>query len=520
MELGSKICDVGIVHSLFEENTFTIYDCFMELFQNSDDANASNFSVYIIDYGCRKWLVFMDDGDGMTLDLLNNSLHLLHRSDSIKKHGKFNYGGKASLLYLSGIKSYNDDYVGNIVVYSKNNEDKEVCYIMKGREVHNNGWTNSVKPIYLEDNENMIVNEMKHLYPIEKGTKFYVQLTDEICGELISSHGDIMNYMNKYCYERLKYCKVSFNFNETNTFDIVFNDPLKYDDIINEKKKNMKIECYKKSQHYLFTFQHEGKKIAFKPFGNTKCKGEPEEITNEYLQDYDSIGHFEYYLSCDFKYGDNKRDNNNKVFVCRSGFILNEYKGCLSKHQSQGSYHYRSIAANIMTILKYEANDTLDSIIKVNMHKSDIKYSNLPTSLKNTLKYIQENFWRKMKNHIDINEVPASSPTPAPVAPAAPAPAAPAPAPAAPAPAAPAAPAPSPPPPPAAPPPPPPAAPPPAPVTPAAPAAPAQPNQIQSKHSILEIINMLSEKVNDLDDIDDIDDELLDLYDDIYVYLQ
>ena len=50
---GSKICDVGIVRSLFKDNTFTFEDCFTELYHNSDDAEATNLTVSIIDYDIR-----------------------------------------------------------------------------------------------------------------------------------------------------------------------------------------------------------------------------------------------------------------------------------------------------------------------------------------------------------------------------------------------------------------------------------------------------------------------------------
>ena len=70
---GSKICDVGIVRSLFKDNTFTLEDCFTELYHNSDDADASNLNISIIDFDDKKFLLFQDDGCGMTLETLNNN---------------------------------------------------------------------------------------------------------------------------------------------------------------------------------------------------------------------------------------------------------------------------------------------------------------------------------------------------------------------------------------------------------------------------------------------------------------
>ena len=45
---GSEVCDKGVVVSLFQENTFTLMDSFIELYQNSDDAHSKNISFKII----------------------------------------------------------------------------------------------------------------------------------------------------------------------------------------------------------------------------------------------------------------------------------------------------------------------------------------------------------------------------------------------------------------------------------------------------------------------------------------
>ena len=44
---GSRVCDKGLVKSLFIENTFTIIDIFIELYQNSDDAKSNHMKIYI-----------------------------------------------------------------------------------------------------------------------------------------------------------------------------------------------------------------------------------------------------------------------------------------------------------------------------------------------------------------------------------------------------------------------------------------------------------------------------------------
>jgi len=520
----SKICDVGIVRSLFKDNTFTMEDCFMEIYHNSDDANSTKLVINIIEHDNKKWLVFMDDGDGMTLDLLENSLHLLHRTDNIKKHGKFNYGGKAALLYLSGIKNQGDNYIGNILVYSKNIDDREVCYIMKGKDIYNIGWTNTVKHLYLEDNENMIVNNMKHLFPYEKGTKIYIQLTDEMNDELIDIHENLMTNMSKNCYERLNHCKLFFNFNNENTFEIKYNDPLKYDETIPQKKLSCVLKCYKKNSVYLLTFIHDDILMAFKPYG-IKYRSNAEEILQGELEGYTHLGDFTYNLICDYTYDKNvhtSKAKNNKIYLSRSGFILNEYGGGLTKQMNQGDNFKKHIASNICTMLKYETNESLDEIIKVNMHKSDIKWNNIPTCLRNTLNFIQESFWKKSCEYIKIHEYDPQNISPpdlpdhgGPVPPPPPPP--PTPAPPSPSPTAPA----------------------PNVLTPTQPSPPSLPEPTPpnvlpptlsstssdsdlelefTKEDILNSVNNLHEKINSLDNINDT--YLHILYDDIIRYLQ
>ena len=518
---GSKICDVGIVRSLFKDNTFTFEDCFQEIYQNSDDAGASYLTISIIDYDGKKWLVFEDDGCGMTLEIINNSLYLLHRSnDVVKKHGKFNFGGKASLLYLSGIKNPDENYIGNIIVYSKSDSENEVCYIMKGKDIYNNGWTNSVKPQYLHDNENMIVDNMKNIHSYEKGTKIYIQLTDDIFNDLTNSLENIINYLNLHCYERLNHCSIKFKTNQESEINIHYCDPLNYSNIIDQKKTNFILNCYKKGNSILFIFNKNNKNLGYKPYGTAKCCTDIEEITNEYLQDFEYIGTINYIISCDYKYGDKKKENNNKIYVSRSGFIINEYKGLLNKQQNQGTYYHRIIASKITSMLKYDSNDILDDIIKVNMHKSDIKYSNLPKSLKNTLKYIQETFWKDICKYVDVNEVPSTSPTPLPPSPDPPSPDPPSPDPPSPDPPSPDPPSPDPPTPspdPPSPDPPSPDPPTPSPDPPSPTPSPTPPSTI----NLQTILNSITELYNKLEDSDDVpDNDLLIIYDCICDYLQ
>ena len=50
--------------------------------------------------------LYIDDGDGMNMDKIDNFSNLFKRSSNSKKHGKFNFGGKAGCLQLTGIQHF------------------------------------------------------------------------------------------------------------------------------------------------------------------------------------------------------------------------------------------------------------------------------------------------------------------------------------------------------------------------------------------------------------------------------
>ena len=237
---GSRVCNIGLVKSLFMENTFTITDSLIELYQNSDDADSNNVKFYIIEYKGNKWLVIEDDGCGMSLEEMDNSLHLLHRGDDKKKHGKFNFGGKAGALFLSGICDFiennDEEYNGSIVVISKSESDKSVCYNMAGKDLVNIGWSGTVKVHYTDsDNVSKICDYFVNEEYNGSGTNIYIELTEKMYNELIDMENEIKNDMQLHCNKRLKDCKLNIHFNEST--DIIYEDVLHYDDIIKEKNK-------------------------------------------------------------------------------------------------------------------------------------------------------------------------------------------------------------------------------------------------------------------------------------------
>ena len=74
---GSKTDPRGVVKALFQENTFTELDDFIELYQNSDDASSSMVKVRIITYNNQRFLFISDDGKGMDIETMDMSLNLL-----------------------------------------------------------------------------------------------------------------------------------------------------------------------------------------------------------------------------------------------------------------------------------------------------------------------------------------------------------------------------------------------------------------------------------------------------------
>ena len=425
---GSRVCYKGLVKSLFVENTFTIIDSFIELYQNSDDAKSTTIKIYIIEYKNKFWLVIDDDGGGMSLKEMDNSLHLLHREGNEKKHGKFNFGGKAGTLFLSGICDYieneKDDieYKGSIVVISKSDSDKAVCYNMAGKDLVNNGWLNgAVKPYYTDSDH---VSKICDYFVIKEyngsGTNIYIELTDKMYNELLEKEPEIKTEMQLHCYKRLEHCKLNIQFNEST--DINYKDVLQYNDIIDEKKQITKIGVYKKDNKLLFLFMDEGKWYGILPRGKEQWKHGPSVIDD--MTPYgDSLTDFNLIQACNYTIGDSNDDKKQKqsrvkTYVSRNGFILNYYENRIQSLQQWIIYY----AKGITSIMEYNSSPVLDTIIKINMHKSDIKWKNLPINLHRTIEHIQSDFFKKLKTYVNKYEISEPSPEPPPEPPPEPTP--------------------------------------------------------------------------------------------------
>ena len=411
---GSQICSEGIVKTLFMENTFTILDSFIELYQNSDDANSTKVYVNIIEFNGKKWLHIKDNGDGMTMEIIDQSLNLLSRKEVKKTHGKFNFGGKASMLFLSGINTFiqfeNKSYNGDCILLTKYKDNNPVCYSMNGSELINKGWDGTIKPTEINSGkESVLCNKFNTEFPIENGTSIFIELTNYMEKDLIEQEQVIKKELQLHCNERLKHCELWICLSGTDNGHILYESILNKN-IIPEKKITFKLNVYLLNQNYIFTFEYDGKILGIKPCGKERWKKNFEEFDEEEIMNYgEMVGYFNFSMACNYEYKkdishDSKNDDNN-IYVERNGFCLNSYLNeILNTKSRSGDNHGKITARNIKSVLSYISNDKLDSIIGINMHKSDIKWNKLPKQFQRTIKRISELVYNNIKSYIDINE--------------------------------------------------------------------------------------------------------------------
>ena len=425
---GSQVCQSGIVKTLFTENKFTIHDDWVEIYQNSDDANSENVTVKYIKYSANEYLMISDDGCGMTMEQIDNSLNLLKRgSKGGEKHGKFNFGGKAAILHLSGISEYidteNKEYGGTCIVQSKSLNSKPVCYEMVGKELMEKGWEGTVKPAYLDSGrEPVLCSKLWEEYPIaDNGTHIYIQLTKNIKELLMQKHEDKWTDLQLACNERLNHCKLTMETPTNLKCEIIYKPIIDRENIIPGKFFSIPIKVYEKGGVYLFSavfkelvrdksnnIEYTTNTKIIKPHGNTKWKKELETIEGDFLDDYTFIGEFTMEMGCIFTYKIDEyfddNNSNNDIHIIRNGFCLNQYnnKYCDRKARS-GDFHFRPAWKNIKSTISYKTNvngDQLDKIIGVNMHKADIKWDKLPTNLRRTIGGILDINGKKIMKYI------------------------------------------------------------------------------------------------------------------------
>ena len=115
--LGSRTSSEGIIKILFGSNNFTILESIVELYHNSDDANAENIKIFFEKYDKKNYLIISDDGDGMNMEDLDKYLELLGIYEKNSRHGKYSFGGKQAILYLNGI--FQENYGERSIIISK-----------------------------------------------------------------------------------------------------------------------------------------------------------------------------------------------------------------------------------------------------------------------------------------------------------------------------------------------------------------------------------------------------------------
>ena len=428
---GSQICSAGIVKTLFTENKFTIHDCWVEIYQNSDDAGSKEMIVEYIEHNDTEFLMIADNGCGMTMEQIDNSLNLLKRgSKSGEKHGKFNFGGKAAILQFSGIADFinsgDKNYKGMCIVQSKSNDSPPVCYEMVGRELIEKGWAGTVQPAYLDsERESVTCSKLWEKYPIKgTGTNIFIQVTQSMKDQLtLYRDGDEKGEgkwgdLQLACNERLNHCKVTMYTPEKDV--ISFKPIIDKENIIRQKFLSIPIHVYLKDGKYLFVvffkelvknttkeIEHISVTKIIKPMGKKWSKN-LETIEDTYLNGYENIGEFKMEIGCNFTYKvdenfDDTKSNNN-IHIIRNGFCLNHFNNpyCDKKTRS-GDFYIRRIWKNMKSTISYDTKkngDKLDKIIGVNMHKADIKWDKLPINLQRTIRGILDINGNKIVKYI------------------------------------------------------------------------------------------------------------------------
>lgn len=431
---GSQVCSTGIVKTLFTENKFTSHDCWVEIYQNSDDAESKEMIVGYIKHEVNKndsieFLMISDNGCGMTMGEIDNSLNLLKRgSKNGEKHGKFNFGGKAAILQFSGIADYilsgDKDYTGICIVQSKSKDSQPVCYEMVGKELIEKGWAGTVQPKYLDSgSESVKCSKLWEKYPIRNtGTNIFIQLTQSMKDELKENHEEKWVDLQLACNERLNHCKLTIYTPENLKCELLYKPIIDKENIIPQKFFSIPIKVYEKDGKYLFVVvfkelvKGSTNKIEYitftkiiKPHGNTKWKQELETIEEKKtLKGYTHIGEFKMEIGCNFTYKideDYKDDkSNNDIYMVRNGFCLNHFNNpyCDKKTRS-GDFYIRRIWKNMKSTISYntsENGDKLDKIIGINMHKADIKWQKLPINLGRTIEGVMHVFGDKVVKYI------------------------------------------------------------------------------------------------------------------------
>lgn len=423
---GSQTDPRGVVKALFQENTFTELDDFIELYQNSDDASSEMMKAELIEHNGKPFLFISDDGLGMDMITMDMSLNLLGETNGERTHGKFNFGGKAAILHLSGINDYiqsGENYRGKCVVISKKADCKAVCYEMIGRVLIERGWNGQVQPHTLGSNdESKDSGDLFDKYPIlNTGTHIFIELTESRLKKLKDCEEELKEELSLACNERLNQCGMSICFNESNE-GILKYTPILKEDIIDEKKRSTNIDVYMKGTDKLYVVEEDGVKKVIKLISEIRnsYSTKLEELSESDLNGYEKKGTFILSSACDYEYvetgGNDTNEIRNHIYVIRNGFCLNKYKNTkIDRKLNQGDYYVRSIYRNTSYTLTYSSDEITDSLIGVNMQKADIKFEKLEKPFQRTIEQIVLEHAEAYKKYVKVNEfIPQNQPEPDP----------------------------------------------------------------------------------------------------------
>ncbi len=426
---GSQTDPRGVVIALFQKNTFTETDDFIELYQNSDDASSKMMKVKLISYNGKPFLFISDDGLGMDMETMDMSLNLLGETNGERTHGKFNFGGKAGQLHLSGINDYlqsGENYRGKCVVISKKADCNAVCYEMIGRVLIERGWNGQVQPHeILSGHESIDSRELYNEYPIdETGTHIFIELTESRVNKLKECEQELRGELALACNERLNQCGMSICFNGSDD-GILQYTPILKEDIIDEKKRSTNIDVYMKGTDKLYVVEEDGVKKAIKLISviRESYTTELKELSESDLNGYEKKGTFILSSACDYVYTNGHTENegrDNNIYVIRNGFCLNKYNNTILQSRQRRNTQYNSrgytekgVYSNTRFILTYESDEITDSLIGVNMQKADIKFEKLEKPFQRTIERLVV---QHSENYIEyiLQNIPASEPDPVP----------------------------------------------------------------------------------------------------------
>lgn len=469
--MTSSVDSRGIVNALFANSSITYDQAIKELYHNSDDANATEFHVHLVE---KDYLLIRDDGDGMDMGDMSKFLVLLgekERGDN--SHGKFNFGGKQAIMRLCQIGKEDDrsDYAALI---SKKKGQAAVCCVFDTAELVEKGWDNNVKVKRVDSYSvpGCIPGLLSKLGDFEHGTALFVSPNSQHKSYNEIFANSLMNMARTSFFMRLNKCKFTVSLKgETHTAS--FFDPLYLDDAPPEYKKTVAINLWKNGESDVVTF-NDGEEQWFKVMNKRghiartpkPCGGGGEKVgtismvmsnidyaepfadTRDKLKkkDHSAVHHMYFVKGADENEvadenegaGQNEEDDeeketdsdrkkreagelndsfekNREVLVCRNGLVIGTMPA-FGKIKRQGKQD-GSIMLTCRTRLEYTASTDLrcplDKIFGVNFNKGRINFDTMSSQMKRTFEGVYAMFVNGQTNRYNELRPKAKADVPA-----------------------------------------------------------------------------------------------------------